>query len=257
MSMRDRGTGLPFLCMYKTRQSGNVLFLILIAVALFSALSYVIIQSGRSGGASVSKDKSRLIASEIFNYVTAVQTGLVRLQTNGCKENQISFDNPANSAAAATYGWTTSGYANANAPADHSCDIFHPNGGGVAYKTVPDGWQNSPSGDLQRFYYSAGDILENVGTTCNVRSCAELNINLWGLTRELCEAINESLGYSALNASLPSAEMWGCPFVGSYDCSGTGDLNETFADPALKGKTMVCYNDINYGPTFNAVLQAR
>jgi hypothetical protein len=177
------------------------------------------------------------------------------LQAKGCKETEISFDNPIDAAAAAAQAWTES-YANANAPADHSCDIFHPNGGAVIYKDVPKEWINSTDPELQRFFYTSSDILENVGTDCNDESCAELNINLWSITPNLCSAINEKLGYAALNAALPTASLFGCPFDGDFKCSG-GGVQQTFSDPKLKGKLMVCYNDTYYGPTFNAVLQAR
>ena len=237
------------------RQSGNVLFLILIAVALFAALSYVVVQSSRSGSGAIASEKDRLAASEIFNYVTAVQSGLLRLQLSGCKENQISFSNPVDDAAAIAESWAKN-YMNPNAPADHSCDIFHPNGANVIRKNVPESWSAMLDPSLLRFWYTTGDAIQNVGTTCGTSECTELNINIWGIKPGLCAAINEKLGYHDFITNLPTDALYGCPFSGEYACNG-GALQTVHTDARLSGKLMVCYLDTNFGPTFNAVLHTR
>mgnify|MGYP001320432040 CR=1 FL=1 len=65
----------------KQKESGNVLFLILIAVALFAALSIVITETTRSGsGASnISKEKDSLQNARVQNFLTAVNVGLGKL----------------------------------------------------------------------------------------------------------------------------------------------------------------------------------
>ena len=67
----------------KKFQRGNVLFLILIAVALFAALSYAISQSNRAGTGDVSREKADLIANQILQHAFAIQQTVDRLRLSG------------------------------------------------------------------------------------------------------------------------------------------------------------------------------
>lgn len=114
----------------KSSQSGNVLFLILIAVALFAALSYVVTQSTRSGQGSISNERAALFTSSFLSYSVAISTRINRLITfEGCAPEQIDpytdawhrFDGaPLN-------------IANPNAPSNGRCRIF---GGANGVPTV-------------------------------------------------------------------------------------------------------------------------
>ena len=66
--------------MYRANNSGNVLFLILIAVALFAALSYAVTNSGRTGGGqALSRDQAKIKASELLQYASYIQQTMTRL----------------------------------------------------------------------------------------------------------------------------------------------------------------------------------
>ena len=110
-----------------TTAKGNALFLILIAVALFAALSYAITNSGR-GGSGIDKETASLQASEILQYASEVKTAVMRLRLiNGCSETNISFESAA----------TGSLLENTADPAsDERCHIFSADGGGVSYKSI-------------------------------------------------------------------------------------------------------------------------
>ena len=96
--------------------SGNALFLILIAVALFAALSYAVTNAGQGGG-SIDKEKELLKEAETNNCTAYIERGLNKLQyLNGCSKGEISYE------------LADGTNANDDAPANKSCHLFHPNG---------------------------------------------------------------------------------------------------------------------------------
>jgi hypothetical protein len=101
--------------MRKIYQSGNVLFLILIAISLFAALTYTITNNTRFSG-NIDKEEQKLSRAVMDNYIASLNTGYLRLSMTGCSSDQINYTIPSNQ---------TSG--------DKSCHIFHPDGAGVIY----------------------------------------------------------------------------------------------------------------------------
>ena len=102
------------------RQSGNALFLILIAVALFAALSYAVTQSGR-GNAGIEREQQMINQAVSEQCTASVNYAVNKLKLIvGCDSSEISYELADGS------------NANASAPADKSCHVFHANGADVA-----------------------------------------------------------------------------------------------------------------------------
>ena len=114
-----------------TKERGNILFLILLAIILFAALTYAVNNGFRvSQDQNIPKEKARTIAAEIVNYSTLMEQTVNRLRVSGgCTPTQISFENTVD---------TT--YANGGAPPDKHCNVFDPAGGGMAWKTPDSTW---------------------------------------------------------------------------------------------------------------------
>jgi len=74
-------------------QRGNVLFIILIAIGLFAALSVAISNSGNSG-MSAEPEKIVLGASQIKQYFASVRKEVMRMKvTNGCGSENFDWRN--------------------------------------------------------------------------------------------------------------------------------------------------------------------
>ena len=77
--------------MYK-HDNGNVLFLILIAIILFSALSYAVTRSTQSEGKGISQEDAEIQAANANQYLNALRTAFMRLELMGdCLRSEISF----------------------------------------------------------------------------------------------------------------------------------------------------------------------
>lgn len=165
----------------KPSESGNVLFLILIAVALFATLSYAVTQSSRGGGDGATKEKNTFSGLEYVQIGRDIKVAVQRLMLiGGCSLEQLSFD------------WTpgTGGEDNPNAPGDLSCHIFSPGAGGI---TVPaDLHVNSTTPGWREMSHTR---VEGVGSDSTANGCEGCELLMYRYTRdsEICEAINRDL----------------------------------------------------------------
>lgn len=102
------------------KSSGNIIFIIFIAVALFAALGFAISSGNRTGNTGLSENQADLDESEIRACNTAVAAATKRLRSNsGCKISEISYELPDGT------------NVNSNSPSDQSCHLFQGNGAGL------------------------------------------------------------------------------------------------------------------------------
>tara|TARA_B100000686_G_C16776080_1_gene968569 strand:- start:439 stop:1188 length:750 start_codon:yes stop_codon:yes gene_type:complete len=95
---------------------GNALFLILIAVALFAALSYAVTNSSR-GGSGIDKEQEKLDQAMTQQCSAMIDYGVNKLKVfNGCAAEQISYQLPDGT------------NQNDNNPSDTNCFLFDPDG---------------------------------------------------------------------------------------------------------------------------------
>lgn len=209
--------------------SGNVLFLILIAVALFAALSYTVTQSSKGGGGGVEQDKLKIKASRIIQYASSIEQAVMRLiLINKCSVDQVSFESSSISGSPA----------NPNAPADSSCHVFNSNGGAVPVQA--------------EFFTHAWDQISgtsqvlNVGSSCNNASCSDMTYHIHlGQDKALCEAINKRLNIDTVSGNLPAHDgislTW---YAGTFTHSGRV-LGNSAASLPLAGQRTACHFDAN------------
>ena len=215
---------------------GNVLFLILIAVALFAALSYAVTSSTRSSSGNINSDKDSLIASQILQYGATIASAKDRMRLiNGCSATDLSFE------------WQGSpdydNYAHSPAVAD-KCKLFNPAGGGVTFRTMrqlvaPDMLEGDDTYTADDALWFAGDIgIHQVGTTA-----PDLIYSVWYLSKSVCQEINKKLG---ITSPLTTAEVTSASniFTGVYPATARAIVGDN--DTALAGKSSGCFYT-NYG----------
>lgn len=175
-------------------QSGNVLFLILIAVALFAALSFAITNSMRAPGndGAVSSDQARINAAEIQQYLMTTRAAFNRLRVSGCNLNQISFQFDQDKDGDFTDNDAAELYHNPNAPSDLRCHVFHPKGGAVVHHKPLAKWLY-PYGTAFLFYgelFITGFMrIGGIGDT----SSRDLLLVIYGVDQKTCIEYNKSL----------------------------------------------------------------
>mgnify|MGYP006978786983 CR=1 FL=1 len=175
-------------------QRGNILFLILLAIILFVALSYAVNSGMRGGGNNASAEQAQSVAAELVQYASLLENTVSRLRlTNGCSDTQISAQN----------GIET-GYTNPNAPADKRCHIFDAAGGGMAWKNPKTEWldayfSSSPWGTTWLYGQSIihrSTAIKGVGThnSVNDLGIADLTYEVPFITDAVCKAVNKEAG---------------------------------------------------------------
>lgn len=175
--------------------SGNALFLILIAVALFAALSYAITQSGRGGG-NIDKETLTLEVSSYLQDVANIRSGLQRMILLGTDADDIELCNMDSDFCGRGDGYSDYCTTGANC-------LFAPEGGGVPLPNVP-GWGSSLNMYVQT--PANGGSMDGIGTTDN-----DFIMFLENVPEAVCLEINRQL-----NLPSPIAED-ATTLSGEYD----------------------------------------
>ncbi len=185
--------------MYQAR--GNILFLILLAVVLFAALSYAVTSSMRGGGKDAGKESAQSQAADILNRMALLESTVSRLRmTGGCKDTEIQLIN-----------------ANPNTPADGHCKVFDPAGGNISVSMVTPPTSYVTSGGTSITY--GASVVYGGSSTSNPSLIATYPAGTGILKAEICQAINDQLGIAAPPPSVDIHEF--DTFTGDYTWVGS------------------------------------
>jgi len=215
-------------------EHGNVLFLILIAVALFAALSYAVTSSNRTGGGSTERERAGLVASEIINYEIALRTAVTKLQASGCSLENISFDHP---------GWGHNFYRH-TPPSTDNCKVFHPQGGAVSFRNGLTWNPESALGPGWTVYINGETSVADVGTPDS-----ELLMWIFLDDANICDVISDRLSVP-LTPDTVSTHVFGT-YDGSFQ-----NLADNFGDD-LGSAYVGTYSFCNSNNAYISVLAAR
>lgn len=251
--MKQRVTPLPPTSIMPSKTRGNILFLILLAVVLFAALSYAVTQSMRGGGNNASKENASLIASDILSYASLIEVETNRIMLI----NNIPWWNV--NLGHELYRWIASGAPaptirgknpNCTSSATLQCDIFTYYDGTVAARSFAEYAQDGSSynngtpvpGEVQ--FRNQGIV--NVGT-----SAPEVMLTIFGLNKSVCDALNTRLGL--ILADDAGTVTPGGTFIGARDYweeqTDVAKFLPSIAS-AYNGQRSFCYRNSFYGYNF-------
>lgn len=203
-------------------QNGNVLFIILIAIALFGALSFAVNSMMRGESSErISEQKAALMAGEIIDYARQIKQAVQNIRiSNACDVAEISFTVTG-----------ADGYEHSPVAAD-KCKIFNLDGGGMSFITGPGN---------EVWFFKAQIEIYKIGTSCAASSCVELLAGILVNDLAICKAINRRLGLpeSIAGTSFPTTFSATVPkFTGSF-ATYNSTLGNAIA-PEIAGKPAAC-----------------
>ncbi|MGB4107269.1 MAG: hypothetical protein WBK55_05685 [Alphaproteobacteria bacterium] len=221
----------------RVSEKGNVLFLILIAVALFAALSYAVTQSSRSGGGDANNETNLISSAQITQYPSSIRTAIIRMMvSSNTSANTLEFNSPSD------FGACT----NSNT----RC-VFHPQGGGATYVLAPEDVVTGSS--PQAWVFNGQNEVFLVGTSGGgnneTSTTAEIMAILPNVETSICNRINTELGVGAaavadtgINIDTNMGTGSGGTWVTALASGGTGGTLGEGAAAALNGQAFGCFS---------------
>jgi hypothetical protein len=160
--------------MPRTHQSGNIMVYILLAIALFGALTLVLSRQNAQGdGQDLSDEQLAFQANELLQYSAAARAAVDTILLAGSTIDDIVFTKP-----------NEAGYENTNTV--HN--IYHPLGGGLIPAAAnPSIFTGSTTPDAGWYI---GRFTNVVGTAT---SGNDIIITAYGISEALCGALNKKL----------------------------------------------------------------
>ena len=160
-------------------QRGNVLFMILAAVALFAALGFAMTQSSIGTG-EIDREEARIAAIEILQYAKAVKEAARKQVLLGkATYNQLCFYHPDFPGSPNNYG---------GGACTPQRQVFDAEGGGMTYWNPDVKWLDSSfSSESQfgHFNYFGDHKIQGIGT-----NKADLLMGIHYIKEDLCREIN-------------------------------------------------------------------
>lgn len=210
-------------CSNTAYEAGNVLFLILIAVALFAALSYAVTQSSRGGG-DAQNESVKTQASQIVQYSASVKTAIQRMMLmGGYTYRQVDSQGPGSN--------------NSNCP-DDGCRVFSPDHYGVSYVPPKEEWLVPENSNARWGEYRISHFpVDGLGT-----NQPELVWLLHYVKEPICMEINESLGLTSSGAAVPEQVLY-INTLAWYTGATTGGNRLYDTGGVLYGQEIGCFRE--------------
>ena len=216
---------------FTQNQQGNVLWFILIAIALFGLLTAVLNRNTSSVNQAGNTEKARIKAASLLRYSKSVEAAVQRMTLNGTSENDLDFvaidashDNP---------NCTST-----------ECEVFHVEGGGIEFKS-PSDIVSDPS-YTGNWLVSTQNLVYQQGCDTVDSTCTELLLLAEDVPRAVCLQVNAIQKTINPGSDAPQIEevLDDEAYAGTFSTTlnarlfgGTDAVNEA---PEVKGKPAGC-----------------
>lgn len=218
-------------------ENGSIIVWVFVAMLLFAALSFIMMQGSRTSGSMIGTEQARAYASQMIGYGQELKSAVQRLKMRGCTDNQFGFGNSV---------WVT----NAGTPlmsmthnptATDTCQVFSIAGGGMTPAVfndngVPPTPANTKSGHSTLISLS----IAGVGTPAN-----DLVMITFYVDKKTCLEINDRLGITNPGGNPAQDDLNGMTswFDGTY--AGTAVIGDDA--PEFTGHGTGCFSYLNGG----------
>jgi hypothetical protein len=185
-------------------EAGNILFLILIAVMLFAALSFAVMQSSQSSGSGKGNEGATVNAAQINQYPAIINAAIMRMNMNGVEITELEFNPPSE-------------FGNLTSP---QFAVFDSTTFGTTYLTAPATvMANNQAGN---WHFNGNFEVQNLGESVAGDFAGNEIIGfLPGVKDTVCRAMNEKLQIPVM----PQA-------TAAYLTDAMVDMDDTYTPPS-------------------------
>lgn len=165
-------------------ERGNALVYVLIAIALFAALSFTLgRQTDTNEAGALSSEKAELLAAQLISYAAQAKSVYDQMEFSGARIGNIDFVRP-----------TDPGDFNDNSVANNINKIYHPEGGGLNYGVLPDAVIDS--GNIGAGFPDAGWYMNRFNDVDWSTPDPDIILVAYGISQPVCAAINDKINGS-------------------------------------------------------------
>ncbi|MFP4097348.1 MAG: hypothetical protein ACLFP8_02850 [Alphaproteobacteria bacterium] len=163
-------------------ERGNVLVYVLIAVALFGALSFTLSRRAHNAGANEIEDvRLDLYTTDLVNYSLQARSVIDQMMITGTGLGDLDFTRPGES------GFEV---------APHIHKVFHPHGGGLSAGHLPTDITLDRESEAAGWYFTSSINVEWTNSSAH-----DLILTAYQINKALCERINKKItGHSDIPA---------------------------------------------------------
>ncbi|MCM2343575.1 MAG: hypothetical protein NDJ24_03365 [Alphaproteobacteria bacterium] len=208
----------------KSTLKSRMAVLCMIAVMMFTGLSYTITQSTRSGGGSADHETGLINSAQLTQYPAGVRTAVVRMIIGGLSLETLNFATPDELISLKK----------------QETAVFSQQGGGATYAEAPE--KIMADGQAGAWVFNAEISLPMIGS-----AQSDLVAYLPGIREDVCKKLNEKLGVSDVIPQLRSdqSDLYSKRMLAGYVLpSGVAPLLDS-AD--LQGQPYGCFKSYDGG----------